>query len=111
MDDVRKQIGSRVRQARLANHMTQAQLSEKLHISTSHMSDIENGKINPGLEIFMSLTEVLQVSADWLLQTDIPKVSAILDDEFSLLLSDCTVSEKKIILKMARDIKDGLRSK
>ena len=37
----------------------QAELAEKLNISLSHMSDIETGKSNYGVDILMRITEVL----------------------------------------------------
>lgn len=77
MNDKFKDVGARIREARKIQKLSQADLAERLQISTSHMSHIENGKKNIGLDIFMRLTEALQVSADWLLRTDIPSVSNI----------------------------------
>ena len=110
MNDKRKQLGYRIRQARKEKGLSQLQLSEKIQISPSHMSDIESGKKNLGIDIFIRLVQELGASADWLLQTDTPHVSAVMDQEISSLLSDCSVSEKQLILKMARDMKEGLRS-
>ena len=104
MDNRQIQFGIRVRQARKAMKYSQAQLSEAVKISVSHVSDIENGKTNISLDVFYRLTQALGVSADWLLQTDNPGVSAMLDKEFSDLLFDCTPGEKRLILKMACDI-------
>ena len=69
------------------------------------MSDIENVKTNIGLDIFMRLTETLQVSADWLLQTDIPPVNAILSNEAYNILADFTPSEVQTLLKIMKTIK------
>ena len=110
MDNRQIQFGVRVRQARKARQLSQAQLSETIQISMSHMSDIENGKTNINLDIFFRLTQALEVSADWLLQTNNPGTSEVLDKEFSDLLFDCTTREKSLLLKMARDMKEGLRS-
>lgn len=103
-----KEVGSRIREARKKKKLSQAELSELLDISPSHMSDIENGKTNIGLDIFMNLTEILMVSADWLLRTDIPQVNTILNKEFNDVFSDCSPSEIQTILKIAIDIKNAI---
>lgn len=106
-----KGVGDRIREARKVMHLSQADLAERLQISPSHMSDIENGKKNIGLDIFMRITEVLQVSADWLLRTDIPPVSNIQNHEVAMILSDCTTDEVQFLIKMMKEMKSGLRTK
>lgn len=69
MNDKFKDVGARIREARKIQKLSQADMAERLQISTSHMSYIENRKKNIGLDIFMRLTEALQVSADWLLRS------------------------------------------
>ena len=109
MNDKSKEIGNRIREARKQMNLSQCQLSELLDISPSHMSDIENGKTNIGLDIFMRLTEALRVSADWLLQTDIPHVNTILNNEAYNILADCSSSEAQILLKLLKEIKMAIR--
>ncbi len=109
MNTKRKEIGNRIRYARKLAGLSQAELSERLQISPSHMSDIENGKKNIGLDIFMGITEELQVSADWLLRTDIPSVNAIQNQEISELLSDCTAWEIQTLLNILKEIKKAIQ--
>ena len=106
MDDKRLIFGERVRQARRAKEISQVQLAEMVQISVSHMSDIETGKTNISLDVFTRIRDALNVSADWLLSRE----TAALDEEFSILLSDCSPSEKRLILGMAREMKKGLRT-
>ena len=110
MDDFLKQVGARIKEARQKKGLSQMSLAEKIEISLPYMSEIENGKRNPGLETFARLTEALEVSADQLLMTDNPKVSAMLDEDLSELLKDCSVQEKKAILKVAQTVKEGMRN-
>ena len=104
-----KEVGDRIRKTRKKKRYSQSQLSEELMISPSHMSDIENGKTETGLSIFMRITEALQVSADYLLQTNIPEVSRIHNAELAEILSDCTPAESRILVKMLRELKRILR--
>ena len=104
-----KDVGLRIREARKAMHLSQNELSEKVQISPSHMSDIENGKTNISLDIFMRLTEALQVSADWLLRTDVPQVAHLQSGELADILSDCSASETQALIKMLRSLKSTIR--
>lgn len=100
-----KLLGNRIRLARKEHGMSQSELADLVQISTSHMSDIENGKTTIGIDIFMRITECLQVSADWLLQTNIPSVSNIQSREFNEILSGCSSAEKQAILEVASKMK------
>jgi transcriptional regulator with XRE-family HTH domain len=104
-----KDIGSRIREVRKSKHLSQDALAEIINISPSHMSDIENGKKNISLDIFMRITEALQVSADWLLRTNIPPVANLQSGEIGEILSDCSASETQALIKMLRNMKATLR--
>lgn len=104
-----KDVGSRIREARKEKNLSQNELSELIHISPSHMSDIENGKTNIGIDVFMRITEALQVSADWLLRTDIPSVAQLQSEELKDILSDCSVSETQALIKMLQNMKSTIR--
>lgn len=108
--DKLKQLGERIKQARRNSNISQIQLAEMVQISTSHLSDIENGKTNIGIDIFMRLTEVLSVSADWLLQTNVPNVKIMQTNELAEILSDCTSAEAQAIIRVAKDMKTALHS-
>ena len=105
MDRNLRDIGSRIRDARKERKLDQADLAEKLNISMSHMSDIENGRTNFSIEVFMRITEALQVSADALLRTDVPEVAAVYASELRDLMEDCTPDEQEAMLQTLRNMK------
>lgn len=105
MDGNLRELGQRIKQARRKQGLDQAGLAEKLNISVSHMSDIENGRTNFSIEIFMRLTEALQVSADVLLRTDVPEVAAIYASEVRELMEDCTPDEQDAMVQTLRNMK------
>ena len=105
MTDKLKDVGKRIRTRRLAMNLSQAELAEKVLISPSHMSDIENGKKNFGMETFIRITEELQVSADWLLRTNINSTNVIVSNEIAELLADCTSDESQAMYHLLVDIK------
>ena len=80
-----------------------------IKVSPSYMSDIENGKVNISLDVFMRVTEALQVSADWLLRTNVPQVAKIQTGEIADILSDCSATETQALIKMLRSMKNTIR--
>lgn len=108
MDPRIKDVGNRIKQVRKDQNLSQADLAEKMNVSTSYISDVENGKINFSLDTLMRLTEALQVSADWLLQTNIPTVKEIQSSEISDILSDCSSSESQLLIKMLKEMKQTI---
>ena len=105
-----KKIGARIREIRLRQHMSQANLAEKANVHLSHISDIENGKSTLLLPTFIRITEALQVSADVILRADIPEVNSIYQNEFAELLADCSPAEIDSILSIVKEVKKTIHS-
>lgn len=102
------EIGKRIKKARKSKGINQVEFADKLNISVSHLSNIENGKINVGLDIFMAITDALDVSADWLLGID--DSSVLIPDQAIQLFADCSDSEIQALLNVAREVKNSLRN-
>ena len=68
MDTKLKEMGARVREARVKMNLSQTDLAELAQLHPTYISQIENGKANMSIDVFMRLTEALQISADWLLR-------------------------------------------
>lgn len=105
-----KSLGIRIREARKKNMMSQSELAECIGTSPSYLSDIEMGKKNFGIELFMGITEALQVSADWLLRTDIPQVAAINNMEIAAIIEGCSPQEIDSIVKVLLETKKAIIS-
>lgn len=103
------EIGKRIKQSRKEQGLSQAELADRMNVSPSYLSDIENGKTNFSLETLIRLTESLQISSDWLLQTDIPSVKTIHSAEIENILSDCSSSESQLLIKMLKDMKKTIK--
>lgn len=63
-------VGSRLREARKAMHLTQEELGNLIGVGKSSICCYEKESRNPTLECIVDLIEVLGVSADYLLGTD-----------------------------------------
>ena len=104
-----KEIGNRVRSARQAKHMSQAELAEKLNVTPTYISNLEQGKNTMGILVFQKITETLGVSADWLLRADTPELAAISDTEISKILEDCNAAEREMLTQTLIHVKAALR--
>ena len=67
MTSIKMEIGKRIRNFRISNNLTQAQLAESLDISTNFVSEVETGKKNISLEILCRLCQSYNLSADYIL--------------------------------------------
>ena len=59
-------IGYRLRQRRLEQRLTQAQLSERVDVSLSFIGQIERGEKVPSLETMAKLAQALETSLDFI---------------------------------------------
>lgn len=109
MNDKLKNVGIRIKKARKQKNLTQSQFADILNVSKSHISDIETGKTNFGVDILILISEVLQISTDYLLRTDIPEVKAIHSREIEEILKDCSASETEMLIKMMSDVKKTIK--
>ena len=110
MDQQLREIGARLKQARLERKMSQPQLAEAANISNSFLSNIETGRQAMNIKTLSDLTDVLNISADWLLgnSTDSANHAAALEIEKEL--SSCTPKEREAILRMMRLMKETIGS-
>lgn len=104
-----KEIGDRIRQARMAINMSQQTLAEKLDITPSYVSNMELGKNNFTVDKLIKLTEVLSVSADWLLRSNTPESKVFIDQDITEILKDCSAAERTALLKILISSKATIR--
>ena len=107
--DQYKEIGVRIREARIKRKMSQQELAAAANVSLPHISEIELGKSLMRLSTFIRIAEALQVSTDYLIRADVPEVNAIYQKEFQEMVSDCTPSEIDSFFKIIRELKSTMR--
>ena len=101
-----EQIGARIRNARIEQKMSQADLAAKANISLPHISSIELGKTKMLLSTFIRVIEALQISADSVLRANVPTVTS----EIAELFEDCTPSELESLKSIIQNIKATMRN-
>ena len=66
-------FGCRLKEMRKKHGLTQEQLAEALNISTPHLGNIEIGKRGLSVDLLIEVSDVLNVSVDFLIRgTDSP---------------------------------------
>lgn len=94
-----KKIGARIKQARIARGITQADLSQMADLSTKYMSNIECGFKLPKLETFIRIINVLETDANSLL-ADVLETPTAHNSSLVDRLSHLPQSEQRRLLRM-----------
>ena len=105
MDDIARKI----RDLREDHDILQDQMAAILNCNRGSVSNYENGRNLP-MDVLIAYCRYFNVSADWLLRTNIPSVTAIYNEEVNSILSDCTSSEIENLIGVMRDMKKAIHS-
>ena len=111
MDNYLQEVGARIKEARLRKHLSQAQLAELLGLTPPYISNIETGKQNMSITALAKISDVLEVSADWILRNNTRDALEITADELRDLLADCSPAERMGIMRVAQETKRALKRK
>lgn len=104
-----KDIGQRIKAKRIEKGLTQEKLSEAIGVGPSHMSHIESGSTVPSFEVFISILNALNCSADELLCRETTTAKPLLNSWLSELVADCDPTEIKILSDIVISAKQTLR--
>lgn len=92
-----KAIGRRIKAAREQKGLTQEALAELVDLSPMHISVIERGFKPTKLDTFCNIANVLDVSADTLLQDVINRSADSVPSDLNTLLQDLPANERRKI--------------
>ena len=104
-----KDIGQRIKEKRIEKSLTQEKLSELVNIGPSHMSHIESGSTVPSFEVFISILNALDCSADELLCREVTASKPLLNSWLTDIIADCDPTETKILSDIVISAKQTLR--
>lgn len=111
-------LGQKIRNIRMQKNLLVHELAEKLNISPTHMSNIEHGRANTSIELILSIANFFAVSLDELFQDsllykiyqakekekreeeELANMMANIDEQFQIVLSNCSTKEKVAYLKL-----------
>ncbi len=92
-----KDYGKRLRDARKKLGLTQEMVAEQLETSPSYLSDIERGVKSPSLSTFVRLLEILDVSADYVLQGSLDSAKVYMYKDMQERLDHLTPKQRQFI--------------
>ena len=104
-----KAIGKRVKIARIKADMTQEALAEKVNISPTHLSNIENGSTRVSLTTIVALANALRTTVDDFLCDNIVYAKPQFERDIADLLAECDGYEIRAVKDMAETLIDTLR--
>lgn len=94
--NIKKIFGNNLHSYRKKNGFSQEELSEKLEISTKHLSDLETGKSFVSAELLEIISQVLHVSPSALFYT--PEEKSIDESDWSKIEEIITEEAQKAII-------------
>ena len=97
-----KAIGRRIKAARERKGLTQEELAEEVDLSPMHVSVIERGVKLPKLETLINIANVLDVSADVLLQDVVNNQTKLFASEASELILQLRREDQRRALALLR---------
>lgn len=104
-----KAIGKRIKIARIKADLTQERLAENVHVSPSHMSNIETGTTRVSLTVIVAIANALSVTVDELLCDSVLEVRTPFEKDIAELFADCDAYEVRILADMVQALKSTLR--
>ena len=97
-----KAVGRRIKTARERKKLTQEQLAEMVNLSPMHVSVIERGVKLPKLETLINIANILDVSADELLQDVVNNQTRLCATEASDLIIQLPREDQRRVLAALR---------
>ena len=103
-------LGKRMKAFRAKCGITQEQLAERAHLSTSYVSKLETAESIPSLQTIVDIANALNTSVNDLLADNVTYPTVYLHKDFEDLLSDASHEELRIIRETLRSLKASLRA-
>ena len=104
-----KAVGRRIKAAREKKQLTQEQLAELVDLSPMHVSVIERGVKLPKLETLINIANVLNVSADVLLQDVVHYQTKLSASEASDLIKQLPQEDQRRVLAALRSFVESTK--
>lgn len=100
-----KSIGLRIKRFRTDKNLSQEDFGNLAFANSHHISNIEQGRSAPSLELLIAIANALDVSADDILAGNLAQSSSVAGTEIYELLLDCNQDEIKILTNTLKALK------
>lgn len=100
-------IAKRIRAARKAAHLTQAELAEKINISTNAVAKLETNLMNVSLQTLINIANELDIDMNYLLSdsNDINDKDENIDLFLENIIANLSMREKAFIIHTINGLK------
>ncbi len=105
-----KALGKRLKQYRKKRGISQMALAEAIDCSPNLVSYYETGRRCMSLKHLVAAANVLHITADELLIDHLEYAVKLTSSQYADIISDCTDSERKILLAITSATKTALRT-
>lgn len=102
-------MGKRIREIRVGENLSQAQLAELSGVEPSNISHIERAATKVSLPTLLQIANALNVSLDELVCGSLVKSSHVLVKQLDDLIADCDTKELQAIIEIVKTTKNALR--
>ncbi len=103
-------IGRRIKETRMASRLSQAQLAERVGLSSVFISNIETGAKKPSVESLLRIANALGVTVNHFVHDGQPHDSTECISELVQLMADCNTYAQRVICETAFALKKSLGS-
>ena len=103
MADQQRRLGERIRELRHTRRLTQERLAEAAEISAPYVAQVETGNAMPSVYVLIRIAAALAVPLSGIVSAlDTPSDDELtrLRDEVRVLLSACTQSQLRLVLRL-----------
>ena len=102
-----KDLGKKVKELRIANHLTQDQVAKALGVTPGYISNVENNRSLMTLRMLTYYAQLTGMSLDYLAGSiDEDYKDTALDREILTILKDFTPEQKEKVIRIMRLLKD-----
>lgn len=109
MDINYQKLGMRIKKSRETMGLSQESFAEKADLSTTHISNIENGNSKVSLNSILTIANVLNVTVDYLIRDSIINHTNTVKIDLSHIFDDCSKNETEFLLSLLLEAKEMLR--
>ena len=100
-------LAERIKELRIANGLTQAEVAEKINVTPGFISNVEKGRSTMSLRLLIYYAQLTGCTLDMLIGEMVPDYRATaLDHELQTAISSLSEDEKRKLIKVLAILQD-----
>ena len=104
MDNMKKELGQRIRSLRTNRGFSQDELAEKSSISPKHLGKIERGTVNASIDCVTSIAKALDMPVRDILETEHERSREELLAELTVYLPALPLKDMQIVYRLVKSL-------